>query len=547
MLSDNGEETSDFSSGDCCYYDLSTLPIGILTNSILHMNVRSLQHKLDEVEALVTLFKYPKVIVLTETWLKPDSVLVPISNYCFVSSPCIVGRGGGVAVYLHNDVHYRVTDRSNNQNSTHNIDYLLVEPQQLGIALCCMYCPPKSKLTDISHIITKLKEQVNNKFCFVAAGDFNINLLNDSTNLSNDFLDELHALSLHPTVSLPTRVTDNSATLIDNFMCDFNLIPAQTCVVKIDLSDHYLITLVLPNNNNTNVPIKTRNFSCANKIEFARRLQATNWDYLYTLTDVDKAFGYFLKKIKRIYNKCFTYILVKYSNRKSPWLTNGILKSIRYKNRLYTKLKANPELKPTYVNYKNRLCKIIRFAKQEYYKNILSAYKNNSAKLWAHLKSIIKPQEKNLIPINSNTLNDFFTSVFNQAPAPKNDDVNTVPTKNFVTNSFFLTPVASSEIICTVNSLSNSKAVGCDGINPMIIKNNISSIANPLVFIANLSFSKGVFPKLLKNAIVTPVFKSGSTSEPSNYRPISILSIFSKLLEKLFYSRIITFINKHTP
>ena len=105
------------------------------------------------------------------------------------------------------------------------------------VTICCMYCPPQTKLTDIIDTISALRERLNGRFRFVVTGDFDINILND-TNLSSDFLNELHALSLHPTIMLPTN---NTAKLIDNFVCDFSLLPVRTYVVKIDISDHYLI------------------------------------------------------------------------------------------------------------------------------------------------------------------------------------------------------------------------------------------------------------------------------------------------------------------
>ena len=100
-----------------------------------------------------------------------------------------------------------------------------------------------------------------------------------------------------------------------------------------------------------------------------------------------------------------------------------------------------------------------------------------------------------------------------------------------------------NEIIITANNLPNSSAIGCDGINPILIKNNFTCIANQLIYISNMGFAKGVFPKLLKNALITPVLQSGSITEPSNYRPLSMLTFFSKLLEKLFYNRLTAFVN----
>ena len=94
-----------------------------------------------------------------------------------------------------------------------------------------------------------------------------------------------------------------------------------------------------------------------------------------------------------------------------------------------------------------------------------------------------------------------------------------------------------------MKGLSNSGTVGSDGLNPIIIKDNFDLISNQVLFIFNLSFAQGVFPILLKTAIVTPIYKSDSHHDPSNYRPISILIIFSKLHQKLFCNRLLSFIN----
>ena len=83
-------------------------------------------------------------------------------------------------------------------------------------------------------------------------------------------------------------------------------------------------------------------------------------------------------------------------------------------------------------------------------------------------------------------------------------------------------------------SLSNSQSIGSDGLHPDILKSNALRISSQLTYIFNLSFTQGIFPKLLKTAIITPIHKSGSHTDPSNYRPISILTTFSKILENFF-------------
>ena len=361
------------------------------------------------------------------------------------------GSGGGVAIYIHSSISYHVIDKSCFNNTLNNIDYVLIELPAYHIVLCCMYCPPKTKPAEIVNLITLLKSKFLHTSHFVCTGDFNINLLDENTCFANDFLNDLHDLSLHPSVSLLTRVTNSTATLIDNFLIDFDLLPAKSGVLKTDISDHYGVILFLKTFEKATTS-KIRNFSIKNKLNFSNKLSTVDWSSLYNINGVDKAFSYFIKKLKRIYNNCFSFITVTIRSNKPHWLTSGLLKSIRHKNKLFSQSKSNPELKPFYLIYRNRLCKIIRNAKQQFYYNFLIQYKNNSAKLWSYLNSLIKSKGKAQIPIQPETLNDFFTSVFKQAPVPKNNNCHTVPNKSFVTNSFFLTPLCADEILTTMHS-----------------------------------------------------------------------------------------------
>ncbi len=215
----------------------------------MHLNIRSLQHKTAELEVLLQTCEFPKVICLSETWLSASLVLVSIPNYTFISSHRVLKRGGGVAMYLHNSIKFCLRAKSCNQVVQSNIDYIIVELLQYNITLCCICCLPKTNVIDIITVIDKLKFQSNHKSHFVFAGDFNINLLDETTSFFSDFVDDLHTLSLHPIINLPTRVTDTSATLIENFMCDYALLPLHSCVIKTDISDHYLICFFIEAND----------------------------------------------------------------------------------------------------------------------------------------------------------------------------------------------------------------------------------------------------------------------------------------------------------
>ena len=114
-----------------------------------------------------------------------------------------------------------------------------------------------------------------------------------------------------------------------------------------------------------------------------------------------------------------------------------------------------------------------------------------------------------------------------------------------VVESLFFSPITISDIINIVSKFDVNKSAGYDDINIRIVKSAIFAIVNPLCNIFNFSLEKGIFPSALKIAKVIPVYKTGNKTLVNNYRPVSILSIFSKLFEKLVYDKLICFIDKH--
>ena len=107
----------------------------------------------------------------------------------------------------------------------------------------------------------------------------------------------------------------------------------------------------------------------------------------------------------------------------------------------------------------------------------------------------------------------------------------------------FFGPAAEQGIIETVNSFKNGVAAGYYNLCVFAIKESIDLIAKPLTHITNLSISSGIFPDLLKIARVVPVFKSGDRRVISNYRPVSVLPIFSNVLERIVYNRLLNYVD----
>ena len=111
--------------------------------------------------------------------------------------------------------------------------------------------------------------------------------------------------------------------------------------------------------------------------------------------------------------------------------------------------------------------------------------------------------------------------------------------------SLFMKPIVAEEIVKLIGKLNKNKSPGHDGIGNLIVKKVASVISKPLTDIFNLSLSTGMVPEQLKLAKVIPIYKKEDPEIFSNYRPVSVLPCFSKILERLVFNRCMDYIDKN--
>ena len=116
--------------------------------------------------------------------------------------------------------------------------------------------------------------------------------------------------------------------------------------------------------------------------------------------------------------------------------------------------------------------------------------------------------------------------------------------KHAIVNKLYLDPVTADEVERIIHHFKES-AAGWDELKPTVVKSIRKCIISPLAHICNLSFATGIFPDELKIANVVPIFKSGDEMVFSNYRPVSVLPVFSKVIERLMYNRLLEYINEN--
>ena len=373
--------------------------------------------------------------------------------------------------------------------------------------------------------------------------------------------------SFLPLITRPTRVTANSATLIDNIFTnhfDCSLQSSEGIFVT-DITDHYPVFHINHQifASETEIYMERRLYNQRNKQAFLQVLQETDWSDIFNIPGTQSCFNTFHGKLVSLLNKSFPKVWVKkrYNNRK-PWLSDALRNSIKLKNKLYYKYKKISSVynETCYKSYKHILQKTLIAAEKQYYHELVTRNKDNMKKSWGIIKDIIN---KNKNPVHrtkfklsngsvttdkmsvSEHFNDFFINIGPNL-AKSIPHVKRMPMSylgDALQETIFLEPVTCEEINSIVSNLKNN-ATGSDDISAVYLKMSMPSIANPLVYICNMSLSEGVFPTRLKMANVVPLYKCDDPMMFNHYRPVSLLCTLSKVFEKIMYNRLIKFLDK---
>ena len=313
-------DTGLFGQVNCEYYTIDGFKnsegIHSLTSkskscSILHFNVRSLSANYDAFSSFLPDLNHKfNVIGLSGTKFtmnKEPTANINITGYNFISQPSH-SNAGGVGFYIRKDYKFHVRDDF--CTTTTDFECLSIElhnATQSNVVCSVFYRHPNSKIENFIEYYTKIMEKISNekKYCIIM-GDFDINLLNyESHPLTHEFLSNLGPYCFQPYITQPTRITDHSATLIDNIY--FNSIEHETLSGNLicDITDHFPNFLILNKLacTSSNPTIYRRDYSDFNEAILFEEVRLINWgDVLPETEDVNLIFESFHDKLSNIIN-----------------------------------------------------------------------------------------------------------------------------------------------------------------------------------------------------------------------------------------------------
>lgn len=410
----------------------------------------------------------------------------------------------------------------------------------------------------------------SSKLPLILAGDLNVNILDlegdESVAEYQCFMSE-HGFT--PVITTITRPI--SFTCLDHIYVKNLKHPTMSLglVCQTVITDHYPVIAALNLNNYKS--IKTDRYVVKRDYDAIKLdLSKTDWAFVCNSNDVNQAVHLFSKYFSDIINKYSRQCKVTRSKfNLKPWITPGLMRCMRHRDRLHQRARDDPHnkvLQITYKRYRNFVISRLRKVKSDFEERELTQNKNNPKQLWRSIGNICnlannRKETSELLALEgcSNAqqsvelTNAHFCSVgqkladhiLQSLGKSEADLASSVHVDGSPMHSFFLHPTDLLEVDSLILNLRNNKAPGLDGFDNFLIKIVRNEIIIPITYILNLSLSSGIFPHDWKIAVVCPIFKSGSKYSVDNYRPISLLGVFSKLLEKIVNKRLVKYLESN--
>lgn len=576
----------------CKYYDSSTIPFRNFSGtSFFFNNIDGFQSNFKEFQnQIINQADNFDFYCFNETNLKSGTNHdFTIENYQshFLHSIEGKSKGSGLAIYCRNNLKFTL-----NKNFTFRNNFI----ECLGGKLKCdiglvnvivIYrfssnTMIRESITELTSLLEKISDQPS-----VVLGDFNLNTLkcDDDTNVQQ-YIDAFMCCGFAPLINKPTHFKGQASTSIDQIWCNVFSENTSSGIINCATSAHMPIFASVSTSSESIFQadevnlnnIKIHNVSSRTIDKFSSAIAHINNKYVNKIeldpcispTACTDQFNCYYSDIQNAYNDCFLDTVDISSKRNfvdKPWISIGIAKSCKIKNQLHVdwinaRTRNDPDIENielTYKKYRSKLTVLIREAQTKYYKKRFEKCSGDLKKCWKVInemrnkrKSVSFPQyiefNRQLITdrrIIVEKFNDYFVNIaknLNESKPETDFKDYSGFLKNRVEASMFFKDIESHEIDSIIGNLNPNKS---SDMSPRVLKIFRNLISPNFSTLFNNCVYAGVFPDVLKIARVIPLYKSGDRNSINNYRPISLLPVFSKIFEKLIHARVTSFLDKH--
>ena len=518
------------------------------------------------------------IFTISESWLSkavPDRV-VECMNYSTVrldrerngtgDANAMPKRGGGLMGYIKKDIKFSDTkyDRLNISCKDLEMMWLALEiPNLRPIVVVIIYRPPQGDHKKCNSIINEAFERANlkdNTEIFML-GDFNVDFKDKQSNKTRelDFLSR--SLNLVQLVKEDTRTSirdeQTKGTCIDLIFSNSEFIKS-TKTLDYNISDHLAVVVNRKKGKveKGKVDFLGRSYRRYIKEDFQNNLSERDWTPFYEEDDVDLLWDFMVKEILKQADDSCPIRAHRVNAQREPWMTNEAMEAIKDKDRLMRRAKRSGKALDWQHarRARNQVGRDLENLRADFLKREQEINKADPKKFWKNVASVFPSKEgatntiwlkegeskKDIDPENTaEFINQFFTNIGpNLAKKHKKRWLYFGET---IDDSIALFNTDIEEVTALCKEINIMKSSGIDELSSRLCKDAFMVLGQQLVHIFNCSLNSGCFPKKWKMAKIIPLFKGGDRESVNKYRPVLLLPLPGKLLEKIVHKRIVEY------
>lgn len=516
--------------------------------------------KLDELRCVIESFKnIIHLIILSETWIKNEEeakrVLIP--NYTHYYNFRHNKKGGGVSIFVHNSLKHNFIE----ELCVEDNHFLWIHIEKFCLDIGAVYKPERTNNKNFFEIYS---HQLQKRKRAIVVGDLNFDLLNIANQAVKDYKNVLKENNFSIINKIKqeycTRETTTTKTILDHVCTNINNQNCHFTIIESNMSDHKQIYFEIKKYQQE--PIKKVVYEAMDYKMLYKNMEEilnnTFEDYSYEMLEMQIRKSILLSKISR----------TKILNRpKQEWINKEILRMINERNFQWLEYKSNKQNKDLEEKFKQTQTKVtekILHTKNTYYRDLFAKNSKKPKKMWSLINDLAKNKIKDIsgpgkLVVDSRTIteeneicdhfNIYFSTIGSVLANEISDKYHNYRQDTYnsmaKTELHEITPTTAKEISKIINNFDPNTSSGIDGISTKSIICIKDLIASKLATCINKCLEHATFPDSLKIAKVTPIYKSGSKLDPSNYRPISVLPVISKVFERILYDRLDKFLNSN--
>lgn len=515
----------------------------------------------------------PTFVVITESWLSPDILdsTINIKGFNIFRRDRLNKRGGGIIIYVAHSfegIPIIATPKMDWDIIGLEALWLDIRFAKLHLVIGGIYRPPSSdprpQESDLALFESLHRADLIGEY-LVILGDFNFPSLDwpeltasRLTEVERAFVETYNDLNLVQTVDQPTRIRDNQRpSVLDLVFTNHpNLLSDLEYRSNLGASDHVVIvSSILASIGSIEESSQQRkNFHLANYPEIRRKFNEENLhkfgdDPNVTITNWDD----YCNKLRTLLDN-HSPLQVKRHGHDKPWFTHTLKKTHKRKQNAWSTYKkyGHHFLYIKYRKIANLLTKMIRENRQSYETSVINA---GPKRFYTYIRSQLSSTVDTLSAL-VNSMGDSvsdpqevaelfaetFQKVYVIEPNGPLPAINIASPPELIEDIDF----HESTVLHILLSLDVNKSIGSDGIPNILLKECANKLSPILAKVFRSSMDSGRLPQSWNEAIVTPIFKKGSRLQASNYRPISLTSNVSKIMEKIIAIQLRDFALRHS-